>query len=188
MKYISILFLLGISLTFLACNDDEEDNSVTADLFYDMGANSAPFFGMGTHQAAVRFPRSIMSSFEGEALERIEFYLVNLPNNCFIKIYDEGTAQGPGPLLYEADVTTTVNANAWNGHTLTAPLPLSSNELWIAVEFTHNEQNNTIGCDVGPAVENGDWVSEMDQTGWSSYRNFTSDAVSINWNIRGFIQ
>lgn len=188
MKYISILLVLCISLTFFSCNNDDEDNTITADLFYDMGANSAPFFGIGTHQAAVRFPRSLMSSFDGEVLERIEFYLVNLPNNCVIKIYNEGTAQGPGPLLYEADVTTTVNANSWNGHTLADPLTLTSNELWIAIEFTHNEQNNTIGCDVGPAVENGDWVSETDQLGWSSYRDFTSNTVSINWNIRGFIE
>ena len=188
MKYFSLLFVLGFSLIFFNCNNDDENVSNDAELFYDMGANSAPFFGEGTHQAAVRFPRSLMANFEDQTLDRVEFYLVNLPTNCVIKIYNEGTAQVPGPILYEADISTTVNANAWNGHTLTDSLVLTGNELWIAIEFTHTEQNNTLGCDVGPALENGDWVLEADQIGWSSYRDFTSNAVSINWNIRGFVE
>lgn len=188
MRYFSLLLILGLSLAFCGCNNDDENNSNGADLFYDNGPNSAPFFNAGTHQAGVKFPRSLMSNFEGETLDRVEFYLVNLPNNCVVKIYNEGTAQDPGPLLYEADVSTSVNSNSWNEHTLTQPIVLTSNELWIAIEFTHNEQENSLGCDVGPALENGDWVLEADQVGWSSYRDFTSDAVSINWNIRGFIE
>ena len=153
-----------------------------------MGPNSAPFFEIGTHEAAVKFPRSIMNNFVGETLDRVEFYLVNVPNNTFVKIYDEGDSATPGAVLYEANISGTVQSDSWNSHTLTTPLEMTGNELWLSIEFTHNERRNTIGCDEGPAVTNGDWVMEADQVGWSSYRDFTSDAVSINWNIRGFFE
>ena len=183
------MFIIGISLVSFNCNDDEEGSSGSADLFYDMGPNSAPLFNEGTFRAAVRFPRSLIRNFEGETMDRVSFFLVNLPNNCLIQIYDEGSTDTPGPLLYEADLTASVRANSWNEHSLDTPITLTDRELWIAVEFTHIDQRNTIGCDVGPAIENGDWVIDLNNQGsWSSYRDFTSNAVSINWNIRGFIE
>lgn len=188
MKYIGLLFALSIGLTFFNCNEGDESNSNGAELSYDNGISSAPFFEEGVHEAAVRFPRSIMSNFVDKTLDRVDFYLVNAPNNCVVKIYNEGTDQGPGLLLYEADISTSVRVRSWNSHQLTESLVLTGNELWISIEITHDERNNTIGCDIGPALENGDWVSSDSQLGWSTYRDFTSDAVNINWNIRGVLE
>ena len=188
MKYLSLFFFLGISLAFISCTNDDEADSNGAELFLDAGPNSAPIFEAGTHEAAAKFPRSIMSNFVGQTLDRVEYYLVNVPNNTFVKIYDEGDDDSPGALLYEANVTSDVSANSWNSHALASPITLENRELWISIEFTHNDSRNTIGCDVGPSVNNGDWVLEGTQTTWRTFRDFTSDAVSINWNIRGFVE
>lgn len=188
MKYISLLLALSIGLTFFNCNDGDDGDSNQAELFYDNGSSSAPFFNEGTHEAAVRFPRSIMSNFTEQTLDRVDFYLVNVPNNCVVKVYNEGTDQGPGLLLYEADISTTVRGRSWNTHELTESLVLTGNELWLSIEITLDERSNTIGCDIGPAVDNGDWVSADGELGWSSYRDFTDDAVDINWNIRGVVE
>lgn len=187
MKHLTLLLLLGCAISFLSCNDDEGD-AISADLFYDGDANSAPIFEPGTHIAAARFPRSLTGNFAGQKLDRVEFFLVNTPNNCFIQIYDEGTADEPGALLYEANITSTVSPNSWNSHTLTDDLEISNNELWIAVEFSHTDSRNTIGCDVGPADPNGDRVLVGGEPAWSTFRAFTSSAVDINWNIRGFVE
>jgi len=188
MKYLSLFLFVSIPFLIFNCNGDDESSSNGADLILDMGPNSAPIFEAGTHEAAARFPRSIIRNFEGRVLDRVEYFLVNVPNNTSIKIYDEGNGDVPGAVLYEANVTSEVLADSWNSHTLNDPITLTDRELWLAVEFTHNDSRNTIGCDVGPAVTNGDWVLENSQSTWRTFRDFTSDAVSINWNIRGFLE
>jgi len=187
MKYIFYLLVAFCLVSTLSCKDDDANN-IEADLFYDNGINSAPIFEAGTHVAAARFPRSITSNFAGQKLNLVEFYLINTPSTCKIKIFDEGTSTKPGTLLYEANVTSSAQPNAWVQHTLTDNVTITNKDIWLAVEFTHFEANNTIGCDVGPADENGDWVLEGNETEWETYRNFTSDAVNINWNIRGSVE
>ncbi len=184
-----ILFFLSLSLVALtfSCGDDDDNNINNADLGYDLGANSAPRFGIGVHEAAARFPSSVTSSFIDKNLDRVEFYLVNTPSNTKIRIYDEGSATVPGILLYEADVTIDASPNSWNTHTISEDINISGNDLWIAIEFTHPDERNTMGCDEGPASTNGDFVLEGSQTNWMTYRDFTSNAVDINWNIRGFV-
>ncbi len=187
MKNLAFILVLACVATFFSCKDDDGSN-ITADLFYDQGENTAPFFDAGVHLAAARFPRSLTSSFDGQNLTKVEFYLVNTPSNCKIRIYDEGTSEQPGTQLYEADVTNTASPNAWNTHDLTETIGISNKDLWIAVEVTHNDSRNTIGCDVGPADPNGDWVLEGSEISWLSYRSFTNDLVNINWNIRGYAE
>ena len=185
-KAIYFLSFIILSLSF-SCSDDETSTN-DSELSYDQGPNSAPIFGEGVHIAAARFPSSITSSFSGQSLDRVEFYLVRTPSNTKIRIYDEDSPGNPGTMLYEADVTSSVNPDSWNSHTLTEDVVIADRDLWIAVEVTHPDERNTIGCDVGPALSNGDWVLEHNQIEWQTYRDFTSNAVDINWNIRGFIE
>jgi hypothetical protein len=186
-----LFFFLSISLfaiTFSSCNDDDDDTNVNnAEFGYDLGPNTAPFFGIGVHEAAARFNSTVTSPFVGQKLDRVEFYLVNTPSNTKVVIYDEGTATQPGPQLYSADVTVDVNANSWNIHTISQDIDITGRDLWIAIEFTHPDERNTIGCDVGPANVNGDLVLEGSELNWMTYRNFTDNVVDINWNIRGYV-
>lgn len=187
MRHLSLLLFMSCALSFISCNDDEGD-LISVDLSYDLGPNAAPIFEAGTHMAGARFTSTLTSNFAGQKLDRVDFFLVNTPSNTSIKIYDEGTADTPGPLLYEADVTSTVSPDSWNIHTLTDDVEITDRDLWIAVEFSHTDTRNTIGCDIGPANNNGDRVLIGGQTDWSTFRTFTSSAVDINWNIRGFVK
>jgi len=182
-------FLAIASLAFcFSCKDDDDTSQNSADLQYDLGINSAPIFGAGVHLAAARFTSSVTGSLAGQKLDRVEFYLINTPSNCKIRIFDEGTSSRPGDQLYEADVTNLVSPDSWTSHTLTEDLELANKDIWIAVEVTHPDERNTIGCDVGPANANGDWVLEGNEIEWQSYRDFTNDLVDINWNIRGYVE
>ena len=185
-QFFFFLSIALLSLTF-SCSDDEDTNANTAEFGYDFGPNDAPIFGIGAHQAAVRFPSTLTTPFSGNLLDRVEFYLVNTPSNTKIIIYDEGTATQPGPILYEADVTVDVTPNSFNTHIITEDINITENDIWIAIQFTHPDVRNTMGCDVGPAVTNGDFVLEASESEFRTYRAFTNNIVDINWNIRGFV-
>ena len=187
MKNLLYLLVLLLGVTIFSCDDDEATDSSNI-LFFDAGPNSAPIFQAGTFEAAARFPRSLTSTFTGQSLVEVEFFLVNTPSNTFVRIYDEGTGDTPGDLLYEANVTSTATADSWNTHILDDPVAITGDELWISIQFVHTEARNTIGCDVGPAVTNGDWVSEGTGQNFETFRSFTDNAVSINWNIRGNVE
>ena len=183
-----LFFFLSISLLALTFSCGDDDTNVNdADLGYDLGANSAPIFGIGVHEAAARFNSSTTSAFTGDKLDRVEFYLVNTPSNTKVIIYDEGTATTPGQQLYQADVTVDVSSNSWNTHTLTEDIEITGRDIWISIEFTHPDMRTTMGCDVGPATANGDYVLEGSELDWRTYRDFTDNLVDINWNIRGYV-
>jgi len=71
-------------------------------------------------------------------------------------------------------------------HTLAQPVRLTSNEVWISLEFSHPARQATIGCDPGPAVQDGDWLFATSDGQWQTLRQRTT--ISINWNIRGVLQ
>lgn len=177
-----LLFLL-LSVFLFACNNDED---LANELSYDRGENDAPFLDAGEYIAAALFPASTVSDYQGQALGSIEYYLVNTPTQCELRVY-QGTSNGePVDLVYSATVTTEMEANSWNEHTLPTPLSIDGDDLWISVRFVLNDRDQTIGCDVGPASNNGDWILSVNG-GWETFRSFTANQVNINWNIRGNI-
>ncbi len=181
MRHLAFI-ILAISLAFTACDKDE---IIDADLYHDGPNNTAPFFDPGIYEAAARFTSNEMSQFSGKQLEVFEFFILNLPTACEIRVYGEGTNNEPGPLLTSADVTNVINSNSWNNLTLSTPVPLDGSEIWLAVRLTHGQRTNSIGCDSGPADSDGDWTFSDDDNEWKSYRERTSQQVNINWNIRG---
>ncbi len=179
-----MICLVGFLLLTAACGKDDEN---LPDFQYDRGSNTAPFFEPGTYEAAARFTPVQTGPFEGEKLTDIEFFIVNLPTSCEVKVYGQGTPTTPGDLLYSAAVTGNISANNWNTHTLSTPVNITSEDLWLVVRVIHDSRTNSVGCDPGPAVSNGDWL--LDEAGdgeWLTYRARTADVVNINWNIRGY--
>ncbi|MGB0930901.1 MAG: hypothetical protein ACPGVB_09005 [Chitinophagales bacterium] len=180
-----IFFLLLCLLSFAACKD--EGTSIDADLHYDGENESAPFLDAGTWEAAARFPMSIMTEFQGRNLEEVEFFILERPDACAIHIYGEGNSDEAGTLLYSEDVSGSVNANSWNRHTLSAPLAINGDDLWISVVVTHNSPIASVGCDEGPAELDGDWTYSHDDGEWRSLNFRSNQQVNINWNIRGYV-
>lgn len=181
-----LLFLLFVYLfTITACQDEE--NPITADFHYDGENVSAPFLEPGVWEAAARFPSSTTSEFQGKSLEEVEFYILERPDACALHIYGEGTDRLPGNLLYSASLTNGINANSWHIHPLDTPLPITGEDLWITIIVTHNSEMASVGCDDGPANNDGDWTYFSEDGEWFALRTRTGNQVNINWNIRGYV-
>lgn len=185
------LLLLTMAIAFLAigCQDDDESTV----LRYDGDNSSAPLLDEDVYQAAVRFPTSLTSPYEGLKLTEVEFYILDEPGSCEIIIYGEGNSTSPGTRLYSSGLLS-VDNSSWNTHVLPSPLTLTGDDLWISVEFSHGGTSRTVGCDPGPAVTNGDFIFSTITGQWQTLRAFTianagADAeVSINWNVRGILE
>lgn len=181
----TLFFLLLGLLSFAACKD--EDTTIDADLHYDGQNVSAPFLDAGIWEAAARFPASVMNEFQGKNLEEVEFFILERPDACAIHIYGEGDSDEAGTLLYSENVSSSIDANSWNRHTLSTPLMISGDDLWISVVVTHNSVLASVGCDEGPAELNGDWAYSHNDGQWRTLNLRSNQQIDINWNIRGHV-
>jgi len=183
MRKISLLFVLASLVFLVACNDDE-DSRPTNVLRHDGDNRTAPFLEQGDYEAAARFTAEETMVFEGQLLERVSFFIAELPSTCEVRIYQGGTDQAPGQLVYSADVSNAVEPLQFNDHALRDDITINDEDLWVSIFFSHGGRQQTIGCDAGPRDPNGDWITENQQ--WTNFQQF-SGGESINWNIRVFV-
>ena len=184
MKSNLFLLLVGI-LLFSSCNKDD-DTSLEDTLHYDGANQSAPNLDADTYEAAARFDASRTAEYTGRNLDRVSFFVGELPTQCIVKVYGEGTNSQPGNLLYSADVTDKLTGLDWNNHRLTDPIEITGEDLWISIQFTHTGTLRSIGCDEGPAATDGDWLYQLSDNQWLTLRDRLP--ININWNIRGHIK
>ncbi len=155
-----------------------------AQLHYDgdnasaIGWNTPPV----TVTVAARFPNAMTLPYAGMDLTSVEVYVneLNAPpasNLMKVKIFGMGQTYEPGSLLYEQDFTP-VGA-AWETITLTTPVKVTGEDLWVGYTLTQTTPSIYIpGTDGGPADPNGDFLSTG--VGWSHL----APALDYNWNIR----
>lgn len=180
----------GVAVFALAgCGDDE---AVTApvvmsptSLHYDAANQSAPSLAAGVYEAGARFTSSQIADRVGRKLTEVRFYIHTPAEVCSVKVYGPSTTTTPGAPLYVADVTSEVQAQQWNVHALTQPVTLTSADLWICLHFSNAVSQPTLGCDPGPAVQDGDWLYAAADGTWKPLSQ--RFPVSINWNVRGTI-
>ena len=183
MKKLSFLFLSFV-LVFTAC---KKDDIAVAEFYYDGENQSAPYLDAGTHDMAARFTANSTRKYEGRILEEVEFYILTKPSKVEVRIFGQGTATEPGDMLYSKDVTAEVNASSWNHHKLDTPVVIKGEDLWICIRAVHDDRITSLGCDVGPANDNGDWIKSDSDNQWKSLRERTNQSVNINWNVRGHL-
>ena len=173
---------------FLRCTENTTAPGDDSDLLlhYDKEQDSSPFLAAGRYEAAARFTGAQIGTRAGRTLTAIQFYIANKPATCTVKIYGAQNASMPGSLLYSADVSAATQANSWNAHQLTQTITLPSTDLWISIEFSHTVRQATMGCDPGPAVQDGDWLNAASDSQWQTLRQRTM--ININWNIRGVLK
>ena len=166
-----------------ACNDDEDPlNRLSHD-----GANlTGPILETATWQAAARFTPAETAEFSGLRLTQVEFFMGAVPGGTDIRIFGPGQNNTPGDLLYTAQVGSSISERAWNRHRIATPIDITGQELWIAIGLVHLTAQQSIGCDAGPAVTNGDWLFSSIDGQWRTFRERTGE--SINWNIRGIVE
>ncbi len=179
MKTSFLILILGAVILFGAC--DKEGNNL---LQLDGENATGPLLSAGPHETAVRFSPDLTGKFEGKTLSSVLWYTGPRAASTEVRIYGPGIGNQPGTLLYSKDVSSSVRPFSWNEHTLTTPIPINGEELWIGIAFVHAEEGQTIGCDAGPNRSGGDWLFSTDNE-WRTYLTRTGE--SINWNIRGKI-
>lgn len=183
MKNLLPFLLVSFLAVFIACDKDDNSDAVQL-LSYDGSNANAPELPAGNYIFGVRFPANETEVFQDSLLTEIRFYVKNPPRNLFARVYGAGTNEAPGALLYESNaLTALVESESWYTHTLTEPLTITGEELWLAVSFTHDNSLRSIGCDSGPAVANGDFIFDESLNTWSKFSEETPE--SVNWNIRG---
>lgn len=184
----AFLFFFPLFLLLSACgNDDEEPPVQTSTFQYDGENQTAPILNAGEHIMAARFTQDLTQPFSGQTLDRVEFYLQDIPSVLEIRVYGANTASEPGDLLYFADLSSDLRSNSWIGHLIADPVTITGEDLWIAIRVVHNFDLQSVGCDFGPAGGNGDWILTDPSTSWRTFREVTSNDADINWNIRGFV-
>src|SRR3989304_4385308 len=109
-----------------------------------------------------------------------------MPTNCTLKIYDQGTSVSPGTLLLSQDVTSTIVSASWNLLTLSSPILITGNDIWVGYEVTHTAGTFPAGCDDGPAVVDGDWIY-LAPGPWQRV-SVIAPSLDYNWNIHGYLE
>ncbi len=175
------LFFFALALFITSCGKDKDLDLL---LSYDGDNFSAPILDAGVHELGVLFPSSETNDYKDNQLIEVSWFTgPQAPIRTEIIIYGPGSNNTPGTVLYTADVTSGLRLGDWNSHTLATPVTLTGEDLWIVVKVNHTISQQSVGCDSGPNVTNGDWLFSADN--WSPFTTRTGE--SVNWNIRGVI-
>lgn len=163
-------------------------SDAVAQLHYDgenesaVGWNTVPV----TVTAAARYPSSMTMPYIGMDITSVEVFInaINAPpasNLMKLKIFGMGNTYEPGTLLHEQDFTP-IGAS-WEPITLTVPVKVTGEDLWVGYTFTQTDAGIYIpGTDAGPADPNGDF--ESTGVGWSHL----APNIDKNWNIRANLE
>jgi len=181
---VALLFVVVLMASFSSC---KKDKKTVFQLNHDSANLDAPNFPANTYEGAARFPASTVAEYSGGNLVEVEYYIKDVPNSTKLNIYT-GTSSGePQTLAYTATLTGSVNAESWNTHTLLQPLLMEGTDLWIAIEFSHTDSKQVLGCDTGPATSDGDHFYDPVTGVWQKL-SVLNPSVNINWNIRGKVE
>lgn len=183
MKQLRVL-LLALPFFFIACGDNEDEFSNV--LFYDNDNFSGPLLGAGTHELAVRFTEVELADYIGKNLVEASFFVGTAPSGLQLIVYGEGTADAPGSVLYGPVNINGVFTGERNTHIITDPVEITGEDIWISMRVTHDQAQQSIGCDAGPNKAGGDWLYRADDPQWLPFSQRTTE--SVNWNIRGFVE
>ncbi len=151
-------------------------------LYYGGNQQNAPTLDGGIYEAAARFTTAKIGNLAGKTIKEIHYFIATVPGTTKVKLYGPLDATTPGDLLYSADVTYATESNKWNVHTLTQPITLKDEDIWLSIEFEQSGSQATVGCDPGPALINGDWLLSSWDGQWKPFNKRTG--ISINWTIR----
>ena len=186
---LNVLFLLlaFAALSFAGCDDD--DDLVQDSLNYDGPNFTAPFNAPGVTTFAAFFPESEVQEFTGRTLERVRFWLENVPTSTELIVFAAGPDdRSPGDELYRIDLTQRVRSVEWVDHVIPGGIELTGQGIWLALALEAPEnQFQLMGCDQGTNYSpNGDRLLPPTGGVWTSFNEVTG-SERINWNIRGFL-
>ncbi|PHN07168.1 hypothetical protein [Flavilitoribacter nigricans] len=182
MKQLFYLCLAGLLILAAGCKKDEIDNILN----YDGDNVTGPELSAGYHELGARFTPDMTGPFAGRQLISVQYFMGLKPQAAEIRIYGENAPNFPGTLLYSADITDEIRTLRWSEHTLSTPVDIAEEDLWITIGVTHAGLQQSLGCDAGQNYTGeGDWLFQPTVGQWETFANRTGDR--INWNIRGVV-
>ena len=177
-----LLALAFCALALVACEDD--DAPVEDVLSLDGPNLTGPILAAGTHRFAVQFFPEDLDPFAGRNLATARVFVGRAPESMRVSVHEGGTT-APGIELTALNVTSFGATQRFVDYRLPDLVEIDPNDfLWIVAEVELAEDQQSIGCDAGPAVEGGDWLWSGDR--YEPYVDRTSE--SVNWNIRGVVE
>ncbi len=185
MKIQNLLLLLALLLLglFTSCNKDDDASS--EELLRLDGPNATgPLLAAGVHRFGVRFDPDELVAYEGQQLTALRVFVGLAPSTMRLSVAEGGVVV-PGNELSALNVAGSFSQGNFRDYNLVTPVTISSAQtLWLVAEVELPNEQQSIGCDAGPAVDGGDWLWSGDR--WLTYRERTNE--SVNWNIRGVLE
>lgn len=190
MKNFFLIFLALGALLVSGCGNDDDDNNGNnageVELRHDGPNLTGPTLPAGQHEFLVQFDADEISQYQGRTLDRIEFFLGQLPSAVGVAVLTGDDPNFPDNEVYFQDITNRITTTGWQTHRLADLVEVTDRDLWFSIIVVHDQTQQSVGCDEGPRQPGGDWLlRETDQ----DFITF-ADAVpgeSVNWNIRGIL-
>ena len=182
------LLMLSLLLA-LSCNRSDpapQPEPPQVVIHYDAENRTAPNLPGSTYEAAIRLGPEVLADVQGGTLQAVYYFFRDLPETATIKVYRGTVDNAPATEVYSGIVSNDLQENSWHTHTLTSPVALDGEDIWVAVRFGHGGLLRSIGCDPGPAVTDGDWLYDSLDGLWRTFRQ-RSPGADINWNIRAVV-
>ncbi|MEL6275733.1 MAG: hypothetical protein AAFU03_11565 [Bacteroidota bacterium] len=177
--------IISLSILFAAgCGDDD---ATVQDVLQHDGPNlTGPTLGQGLHELAARFTAAELAPYVGRELDKISFYLRQIPASVEVVVYGQGDLNTPGPDRYARDITNRITTTGWIEHRLTEAIDIRDEDIWISIAVLHDGPQQSVGCDTGPTQPGGDHLFLSTEPDWSTFSQLTGE--SVNWNIRAFLR
>jgi len=180
-KYLLVMFL---AIGMMACSDNDDCCDVTDEetlLNYDSDNANAPNLPAGEYVFAIRLPLTLLNRLAGQNIRSVSVFMYDIPSEVDLVIYDE-SSNLPSRELFNQDVTTSLSPDGWNTINLSSPFEVTGETLWVGLDIDNAQMMQSIGCDLGPANVNGDWLFDGADGEFIRFTNRVND--SVNWNIR----
>lgn len=134
------------------------------------GIDALGFEEGGTLYWADMFPSSMLSSYGGTSVTKVEAYL-NMAGVYTLRLYSGGTTS-PGTLIYQQNFNHNYSSLVWATMTLANPVLLNTSQnLWVVISVTHSAGEYPAGCCQNSGDPNGRWVS--DGVDWEDIEDYT---------------
>lgn len=141
------------------------------------GTDALGFEEGGTLYWANMFPSSMLSSYEGTSVTKVEAYL-NMAGVYTLRLYSGG-ATSPGSLIYQHNFNHNNSSAVWATMTLPEAVSLNTSQnLWVVISVTHSAGEFPAGCCQNTGNPNGRWYS--DGVEWGDVENYT-------WGMHTFV-
>lgn len=166
-----------------------DTNESGAELGYDNGfmAYSIGLGQLAYWEAAIRLTPDELADYYGiYLLEKLMFFISDDSHSKVIaKIWEGGSDQGPGTVIYSEDVSSQIKEAGWFSHTLSQPIALvADKEYWIGYAITATGYPS--GTDSGPMKPGkGAWMYYNNN--WATLTQISA-SLNYNWGIRGQVK